>query len=133
VLLISNRPIQWAHGNITPNERNCMKRKIEVRQSPLSGCGVFATETIRAGNRVGRFIGERTTKNGPHVCWMKFDDEWRGYQGRGRLRFLNHGAHPNSEFNGLDLYALRVILSGDEVTIDYGIEYEWDDEHRMVV
>jgi len=46
---------------------------------------------------------------------------------------LNHASLPNSEFNGLDLYALRVILSGEEVTIDYGDEYEWDDDHRMVV
>jgi uncharacterized protein len=118
---------------ITVEEGSWMKGKIEVRLSQLSGQGVFATELIRAGERVGRFIGKRTTTNGPYVCWMKFDGEWRGYQGRGRLRFLNHANCPNSEFIGLDLYALRVIRPGDEVTIDYGIEYEWDEEHRMVV
>jgi SET domain-containing protein len=118
---------------ITAEEGSWMKGKIEVRLSQLSGRGVFATEPIQEGEQVGRFIGKRTTTNGPHVCWMKFDGEWRGYQGRGRLRFLNHANSPNSEFIGLDLYALRVILSGEEVTIDYGDEYEWDDEHRMVV
>jgi SET domain-containing protein len=64
---------------------------------------------------------------------MKFDDGWRGYRGRGHLRFLNHANCPNSEFYGLDLYALRAICSGEEVTIDYGDEYEWDDDHRMAV
>ena len=103
-----------------------MQGKIEVRPSPLSGRGVFATAPIRAGERVGRFIGERTVRDGRYVCWIEFDDGWRGYRGRGRLRFLNHADQPNSEFNGLDLYALRGIRKGDEVTIDYGDGYEWD-------
>ena len=110
-----------------------MKGRIEVRRSPLGGCGVFATDSIRAGDRVGRYIGKRTATNGRHVCWIKFDDGWRGYQGRGHLRFLNHADRPNSEFHGLDLYAIRLMREGDEVTIDYGDEYEWDDEHRMAV
>ena len=110
-----------------------MNGKIEVRRSPLSGRGVFATEPIPAGERVGRYIGERTVRNGRHVCWMKFADEWRGYRGRGRLRFLNHANRPNSDFIGLDLYALQLIRKDDEVTIDYGDEYEWDDQHRMAI
>ena len=108
-----------------------MKGRIEVRRSSLGGRGVFSTEPIQAGGKVGRYIGERTTRNGRHVCWMKFDDGWRGYRGRGHLRFLNHADRPNSEFHGLDLYALRLIREDDEVTIDYGDDYEWDDEHIM--
>ena len=104
-----------------------MKGKIEVRRSPLSGRGVFATEPIRAGERVGRYVGERTVRNGRYVWWIEFADGWRGYRGRGRLRFLNHADQPNSELNGLDLYALRVIREGDEVTIDYDDEHKWDD------
>ena len=104
-----------------------MKGKIEVRRSSLGGRGVFATGPIRAGQRVGRFIGERTTRNGRYVCWIEFADGWRGYRGRGRLRFLNHADQPNSEFDGLDLYALRLIREGDEVTIDYGDEHHWDE------
>ena len=105
-----------------------MKGKIEVRRSPLGGRGVFTTEPIRAGEKIGRFIGERTTRNGRHVYWIEYPDGWRGYRGRGRLRFLNHADRPNSEFDGLDLYALRVIREDDEVTINYGDEHEWDDK-----
>ncbi len=104
-----------------------MKGKIEVRRSPLGGRGVFATESIRAGERIGRYIGKRTVRNGRHVLWVEFADGWRGYRGRGRLQFLNNADQPNSEFNGLELCALRVIREGDEVTIDYGDQHEWDD------
>jgi hypothetical protein len=43
-----------------------------------------------------------------------------GRIGRNRLRFLNHAKDPNAEFDGFDLYALRAIAVGEELTIDYG-------------
>lgn len=103
---------------------------IDVRGSRLEGRGVFATRATHRGGRLGRWVGERTTRNDRHTCWMMFPEGWRGYKGRGRLRFLNHADRPNSEFRGLELFATRAIRPGDEVTIDYGPEYEWDDGHR---
>jgi len=52
------------------------------------------------------------------------DEEWIGYDGNNELRFLNHAAQPNGEMDGLDLYANRKIKAGEEITINYGEEFE---------
>lgn len=99
--------------------------KIDVRRSPIHGMGVFATATIRKGERIGRYISYRTQRDGRYVLWLNDKQNcWRGYRGYGRLRFLNHHSFPNSEFRGLDLFALRTIRTGEEVTFHYGEEWE---------
>jgi uncharacterized protein len=99
--------------------------KIEVRRSLIHGLGVFAAKTIRKGERIGRYASRRTTRNGTYVLWLH-DDETNtvtGYEGFGRLRFLNHSSQPNSEFDGLDLYALQTIRRGQEITFHYGEDW----------
>jgi uncharacterized protein len=99
--------------------------KVEVRSSSIHGMGVFATDTIRRGARIGRYVGYRTQRDGRYVLWVTGDKgEWRGYRGYGRLRFLNHHSKPNSEFRGVDLYATRTIRPGEEITFHYGEEWE---------
>ena len=99
---------------------------IEIRTSPIHGRGVFARRTIRKGERIGRFLSRRTDRDGEHTLWLEHDDgSWRAYEGYGRLRFLNHRRTPNSDFEGLDLYATKTIHPNDEITIDYG--EEWTD------
>lgn len=97
----------------------------EVRPSPIHGQGVFATGLIRKGQRIGRYTGRRTTRDGKYVLWLASKrGDWRGYLGSGRLRFLNHDPRPNAEFRGLDLHALRSIRPGEEITFHYGDEWE---------
>lgn len=99
--------------------------KVEVRPSPIHGKGVFATETIRRGERIGRYVGYRTKRDGRYVLWVtNKKGEWQGYRGYGRLRFLNHRSTPNAEFRGIDLYAIRTIRAGEEITFHYGEEWE---------
>ena len=99
--------------------------KVEVRSSPIHGMGVFATHTIRRGERIGRYVGYRTQRDGRYVLWVPGSkDEWKGYRGYGRLRFLNHRSDPNSDFRGTDLYAIRTIRPGEEITFHYGEEWE---------
>lgn len=63
-----------------------------------------------------------------HVLWVEADagdeEEWVGYDGNNELRFLNHDKQPNGEMDGLDLYAARPIRAGEEITIDYGEEFD---------
>ena len=40
------------------------------------------------------------------------------------LKWLNHSSTPNVEFDGPQLYALRDIEPGEELTFHYG--EEWD-------
>lgn len=96
---------------------------IEVKVSSIHGKGVFARRRITAGQRIGRFLARRTDQDGPHVLWLEDAGKWRGYAGYGRLRFVNHHRQPNSEFKGLDLYALSTIGSGEEITVNYGDDW----------
>lgn len=58
-----------------------------------------------------------------HVLWLHDGEQWKGYEGIGRLRFLNHDPRPNSEFRGLEVHAIRTIRPGDEITVHYGEEW----------
>ena len=99
-----------------------------VTDSPVHGCGVFARHDIPAGTWIGHYDGPETQQNGMHVLWVEAEadsgEEWIGYDGNNELRFLNHARPPNGEMDGLDLYAGRYIRTGEEITIDYGDEFE---------
>ncbi len=103
-----------------------------VAESPLHGHGLFARCDIPADSWIGHYDGIRTQKNGMHVLWVEKDadrgddGEWVGYDGLNETRFLNHSKHPNGEMYGLDLYAVRDIHANEEITIDYGEEFEAD-------
>lgn len=99
--------------------------KIEVRRSPIHGNGVFARLPIRRGERIGRYASRRTTRDGTYVLWVEENPgQWQGYDGFGRLRYLNHSSSPNSIFDGLDLYAIRSIQPNEEITFHYGEEWQ---------
>jgi SET domain-containing protein len=99
--------------------------KIEVRPSPIHGCGVFARRPIRKGERIGQYLARRTNRDGRYVLWVEHEETKviKGYEGFGRLRFLNHRRKPNSKFDGLELYALKPIQPGEEITCHYGDEW----------
>ena len=50
-------------------ERDMLER-VEVRQSRIHGKGIFARKRLREGQRIGRFEGETTTRNGTYVLWL---------------------------------------------------------------
>jgi hypothetical protein len=39
------------------------------------------------------------------------------------LRWLNHSATPNVEFDGAELYSMRPIAAGEELLFHYGDEW----------
>ncbi|HIE54148.1 MAG TPA: SET domain-containing protein, partial [Chromatiaceae bacterium] len=69
----------------------------------------------------------RAKRNGVYVLWVCNDPEddgsWEGRSGRNLLRYLNHSADGNAEFDGYDLYALRDIAPDEEITFHYGDEF----------
>ena len=101
-----------------------------VAESPVHGRGLFARCEISADTWIGHYDGPQTQTNGMHVLWVdestdgKNEDHWVGYNGNNELRFMNHSAQPNGEMDGLDLYAVRTIKQGEEITIGYGEEFE---------
>lgn len=96
---------------------------ITVKRSPIHGKGVFAAGQIRKGTWVGTYEGKATKRNGMHVLWIEPNPgsgSWEGINGTGELRYLNHSTRPNCEFDGAELYALKQIRRGAELTFDYG-------------
>lgn len=100
-----------------------MSESVAARPSLIHGTGVFASSPIGAGTRIGRYEGSPTTRDGTHVLWVEGDGDWEGIDGTGVLRYLNHSATPNAEFDGPDLYALVDIEADDEILIDYGEDW----------
>ena len=98
-----------------------MLDRIEVRESRIHGKGIFARKRLREGQKIGRFVGDTTMRNGIYVLWLLGEDGSEiGIRGRNVLRFLNHGKLANAEFIDDELYILRNVQPGSEVLIDYG-------------
>ena len=106
-----------------------------VADSSVHGRGLFARHVIPMGTWIGHYDGPETQENGMHVLWMEVGEDtdredsaenWIGYNGINELRFLNHTRPSNGEMDELDLYAARDIDAGEEITIDYGEEFDAD-------
>ena len=94
-------------------------------RSEIHGKGAFARHAIAAGTHIGEYTGVPSDADDTHVLWVEGDDgEFHGIDGDGVLRWLNHSRKPNVEFDGPQLYALRDIAAGEELTFHYG--EEWD-------
>jgi len=97
---------------------------IEVKPSVIHGLGVFAKRAISKGERIGKYLSRKTDRDGTYVLWVEDErGKWNGYDGYGRLKYVNHQSCPNAEFVGLELYALKDIPPGEEITVDYGDEW----------
>lgn len=97
----------------------------EARESSIHGRGCFATRPIAAAAFIGEYTGRPTAADGTYVLWVEGDDgEFHGIDGDGVLRWLNHSTDPNVEFDGPQLFALRDIDVGEELTFHYGEEWE---------
>jgi len=98
-----------------------------VDESGIHGKGLFARVTLKKGSYLGTYKGPERTDidhSGPHVLWAEMEDgSWLGRDGRNILRYLNHSDRPCAEFDGFDLFALKHIKPGMELTIHYGEEF----------
>ena len=105
-----------------------LQERIRVAPSPIHGQGVFAVHRIDAETLIGLYEGQPSGDDGTYVLWVEVEPDGAvtGIEGTNELRFLNHSAQPNAEFDGPELYALRDIEAGEEITFDYGEEWATD-------
>jgi len=75
---------------------------IEVRRSSIHGYGVFATRDIRYGEEISIPRNSRAT-------------EWSAFKG------FNRSCFPNAIIQD-DVFAIRSIFTGEEITLGYIIE-----------
>lgn len=122
---------------------NQLARKVRprfvVRRSPVHGRGLFANNTIVAGEFVCEYKGARVSwkdvldqlpsdRSQPGHTFF-FDVEEGividGSKGGNGARWLNHACSPNCEAelsnNCIFIYALRDISPGEELTLDYAL------------
>ena len=99
----------------------------EVRDSPIHGRGLFATQRIPADTVIGELEGRRTTEDGDYVLWLT--DDW-GFRVSNDLKYINHAARANAAYyDDLTVAALRDIEPGEEITHNYGGEYDAEVEY----
>lgn len=108
--------------------------RFEVREGrPGTGSGLFARADIKKGDFVIEYTGEKIPTKvadaSPSRYLFEIDDKWTidGENESNTARYINHACIPNveAEIEGdkINIYALRDIHVGEELTIDYGDEY----------
>jgi len=99
-----------------------MSKKIYAGESGIHGRGLFAGQTIKAGELIGKVKRKRAKKDGPHVLWVSEDE---GYQVDGLLKYINHSLKPNAAYyDDLTVVALKNIPKDVEITHNYGDDWE---------
>lgn len=104
-----------------------------VRRSGIVGQGLFAGTPIAARAKIGEFEGEviglrearRRARGQRIIAIVELErhalDATRMKHG---FRFINHSCAPNTFFRctpqRAEIYALRDIAAGEELTVDYG-------------
>ncbi len=100
------------------------RARIYIDSSSLEGRGVFARAPFKRGDYIAAARGTPAETDGRHVLWVwEGGPSYRGVEVLNQLRYLNHSPRPNAEFEGAELYAIRAIEPGEEITFDYGHEF----------
>ena len=124
---------------ITPSScrKPFMSRRIQVRNSPIHGRGVFAAVDLAAESRVIEYQGLRLShakadaryagnSETGHTFLFTLNDAYviDANQGGNDARWINHSCAPNCEAEDdsgqVYLMALRNIKPGEELGYDYG-------------
>ena len=98
--------------------------KVAANESLIHGTGLFTVDSVEQGEHIGTFEGEPVDEDDIHVLWHQEGDDWKGLSVSNVLKFANHSKSPNVEVVGRDMFALKRIEIGEEITFDYGEEWE---------
>ena len=104
-----------------------------IRRSKIQGKGLFTDAPIAARKKVGEFTGERVSvrearrrvRNAKRIVIVEISSTRAidGSVGGGPFSFVNHSCDPNLfvriAYGRVELYALRRIHPGEELTCDY--------------
>lgn len=113
----------------------------EIRESPLHGRGLFATQHIQEDTVISWLIIEPAPDHeldGPYVLWV---DGEKPVRVTCDMRFINHSNEPNAAyFDDLSVMAIRDIQPGEELLHNYmgdaadeeDSQVDFDDEVNVV-
>jgi len=123
-----NRPLPKPEPLVDPDPG------VEIKDSPIHGKGVFATQWWKPGELIGVYKGTIVTdSDDPHILWLQDEEErYFGILATGAMGYLNHSdnGHHNASLaeNSPYVYARMNILPGEEILINYDFEDDEDDE-----
>jgi SET domain-containing protein len=122
----------------------------EVKESGIHHKGVFARKFIPKGTRIIQYVGDKISKeesdkrtnlleeqckkdsNIGKTYMYELDDEYDvdGNSNGNESRFINHSCDPNCEADiehgEIWISAVRDIFPGEELSYNYGFEYDKD-------
>lgn len=111
-----------------------MSKKFEIHKSKVGGNGVFATEDLPKDSFVHTLEGVARTEHDFDLLpegEEAYNDPFQIYEGATEMdrvyidldelsRTFNHSCDPNCGIRNIsDLYAIKEIKAGDEITYDY--------------
>ncbi|HVU75403.1 MAG TPA: SET domain-containing protein-lysine N-methyltransferase [Candidatus Paceibacterota bacterium] len=113
--------------------------RFEIREGrPGTGLGLYARTDIEKGDFVIEYTGKKIPNKIADDMTTKYlfelNDKWTidAEDESNTARYINHGCMPSVEAeieegddgeDHINIYALRDIHAGEELTIDYGEEY----------
>jgi hypothetical protein len=119
--------------------------RVEVRNSPIHGAGVFAIRPIRKGTTIIEYLGDRVSHEAVDERYAdKLDTDSHTFlftvnskividagSNGNDARFINHSCDPNCESaiknKRVFIEAIRTIRPGEELNYDYAIGRDADD------
>ena len=123
----------------------------EVKKSKVHGTGIFASDNIRKGKKVIEYLGEKISKSegdrrsniriqkylnskitgSVYIFELNSKYDIDGSPLYNKARYINHSCRPNCEvkiINGhIWIYSIKNIKKNDELSYDYGYEFDKDD------
>ena len=123
----------------------------KVKKSPIHGTGVFATKDIKKNTRIIEYIGEKVTRSegnrrsekrlkaflhsktdgSVYIFELNSRYDIDGNFEYNKARYINHSCKPNCEVDIVDnhiwISSIKSIRKGDELSYDYGFEFDKDD------
>jgi SET domain-containing protein len=120
------------------------KDKVIVKNSEISGKGLFALQEICDGEIIMKIEGEvidedecvrrENEENNVYIFWN--ESNYIDTAKTDKIKYINHSCEPNcnvedGDESSLTLVANRYIKAGEELTIDYGYDeiYEFCNCH----
>jgi len=119
-----------------------------VKFSKIHNYGVFALRDIKKNEKIIEYLGEKISKkesdkrdgkvngHGGEVYFFSLNSKYDidGAVGGNGAQYINHTCDPNaetlSEDNKIWIIALRKIKKNEEITYDYGFDFEDFEDHE---
>ncbi len=110
------------------------KYAVAVHKSGIDGFGAFAAEPIPAHRKIGEIRGETISvaeararavgRQRIMIVEISARKAIDAAKSSDPMRFTNHGCSPNARLTiqggRIEFYALRAIVPGEEITVNYG-------------